>query len=62
VQLLNELRPEVLASVHDPVKRRELLDALADWPWLERIRRDGPDVVLAAMTEEVRRAGGRDPV
>ncbi|MDB5313141.1 MAG: sirC [Gemmataceae bacterium] len=56
VQLLNEIRPEVLAAVADPEKRRALLDALADWPWLDRLRAEGPDAVRAAMREEVRRA------
>jgi precorrin-2 dehydrogenase/sirohydrochlorin ferrochelatase len=58
VQLLNELRPEVLATVADPEARRALLDALADWPWLARLRAEGADVVRAAMRAEVRRAGG----
>ena len=31
-----------------------LLDRFADWPWLDRIREEGPDAVYAAMAEEVR--------
>jgi precorrin-2 dehydrogenase/sirohydrochlorin ferrochelatase len=49
VHLLNELRPEVLAAVPAPAARRELLDTLADWPWLARIRAEGVDAVRAAM-------------
>jgi precorrin-2 dehydrogenase/sirohydrochlorin ferrochelatase len=56
VQLLNELRPEVLAAVPDPNRRRALLDSLADWPWLDRIRAEGIDAVRAAMRAEVGRA------
>ncbi|MBX9622358.1 MAG: bifunctional precorrin-2 dehydrogenase/sirohydrochlorin ferrochelatase, partial [Gemmataceae bacterium] len=49
VALLDEVRAEVLAAVHDPTRRRELLDGFADWPWLERLRAEGPDAVRAAM-------------
>ena len=59
VQLLNELRPEVLATVADPERRRTLLDTLADWPWLARLRADGIDSVREAMRAEVRRAAGK---
>jgi precorrin-2 dehydrogenase/sirohydrochlorin ferrochelatase len=57
VGLLAEVRPIALAAVSDPAARRELLDRLADWPWLERLRRDGLAATRAAMWEEVRRAG-----
>jgi precorrin-2 dehydrogenase/sirohydrochlorin ferrochelatase len=49
VGLLDELRPVVLATITDPDRRRELLDALADWPWLERLRAEGADAVRSAM-------------
>ena len=54
VGLLDELRPVVLAAVPDPDRRRELLDALADWPWLERLRAEGTDATRAAMLSTVR--------
>jgi precorrin-2 dehydrogenase/sirohydrochlorin ferrochelatase len=56
VGLLDELRPVVLAAVTDPDRRRELLDALADWPWLERLRAEGIDATRAAMLAAVRAA------
>lgn len=59
LQLLNEIRPTVLATVPDPAKRRELLDALADWPWLGRLRAEGMEAVRTAMQEEVQRTGNR---
>jgi precorrin-2 dehydrogenase/sirohydrochlorin ferrochelatase len=59
VSLLDEIRPRVLESVADPAARRELLDALADWLWLERLRAAGTEAVRAAMREEVRKAAAR---
>lgn len=56
VALLDELRPVVLATVTDPARRRELFDALADWPWLERLRAEGAAVTRAAMFAAVRAA------
>ena len=49
VTLLNEVRGQVLATVADPARRRELLDGFADWPWLDRIRAEGVELVRAAM-------------
>jgi precorrin-2 dehydrogenase / sirohydrochlorin ferrochelatase len=49
VRVLAEVRAEVLATVADEVRRRELLDGFADWPWLARLRAEGADAVLAAM-------------
>jgi precorrin-2 dehydrogenase/sirohydrochlorin ferrochelatase len=57
VYLLNEMRTEALARVADPERRRELLDALADWPWLDRLRAEGADAVRAAMRAQVGRPG-----
>jgi precorrin-2 dehydrogenase/sirohydrochlorin ferrochelatase len=54
VRVLSEVRGEVLATVADEARRRELLDAFADWPWLARVRADGATAVLAAMRERVR--------
>jgi precorrin-2 dehydrogenase/sirohydrochlorin ferrochelatase len=48
VDVLAELRSEVLAIPDEP-RRRELLDALADWPWLARLRSEGVEAVRAAM-------------
>lgn len=56
VRLLGELRHDVLATIPDPATRRTVLDALADWPWLDRVRAEGIDAVRAAMRAEVRRA------
>jgi hypothetical protein len=44
----------VLDAVADEPTRRQLLDRFADWPWLERIRSEGPDAVFAAMAEIVK--------
>jgi precorrin-2 dehydrogenase / sirohydrochlorin ferrochelatase len=61
VALLAELRPEVLAAVPDPAVRRELLARLGQREWIERLRRDGPDAVRAAVRAEVAAARG-DPI
>ncbi|MBA4065851.1 MAG: siroheme synthase [Isosphaera sp.] len=53
VRVLAEVRPVVLARVTDPARRRELLDAFADWPWLARVRAEGADAVKAAMLAAV---------
>src|SRR5688572_6285634 len=58
VALLAEVRPLVRAAVPDPAARRELLDRVADWPWLDRVRRDGVAATRAAMAAEIRRAAG----
>jgi precorrin-2 dehydrogenase/sirohydrochlorin ferrochelatase len=57
VYLLNEMREEALATVADPDRRRELLDALADWPWLDRLRAEGVEAVRAAMRAQIGRSG-----
>lgn len=54
VRVLAEMRREVLASVADESRRRELLDGFADWTWLARLRAEGAEAVLAAMREVVR--------
>jgi precorrin-2 dehydrogenase/sirohydrochlorin ferrochelatase len=58
VGLLAEVRRLAMLSVPDEA-RRELLDRMADWPWLERLRREGLAATRAAMREEVRRASGK---
>lgn len=57
VQLLAELRPVVLSTVPDADRRRALLDDLADWQWLARIRAEGVDAVRAAMRAVVASVG-----
>ncbi len=56
VQLLGELRPLALAEIADPERRREFFERVTDWPWLDRLRRDGEDAVRAAVRQELRRA------
>ena len=56
VALLAEVRPAVAAAVPDPAARRDLLDRLADWAWLDRLRRDGAAATRAAMAAEICRA------
>lgn len=58
VAVLERVRRVVLDAVADEPTRRALLDRFADWPWLDRIRSEGPDAVFAAMAGEVRRMGG----
>ena len=60
VRLLDEVRPVVLATVPDPARRRELLDALADWPWLERLRAEGAEATRAAMRDTIEASRGRE--
>jgi precorrin-2 dehydrogenase/sirohydrochlorin ferrochelatase len=56
VVLLGELRPLILAQVSDEESRRALFEQLSGWDWLERLRREGPDAVRAAMTAAVQPA------
>jgi precorrin-2 dehydrogenase/sirohydrochlorin ferrochelatase len=56
IEILGELRPVVLDRVPDPATRRRLFERLTDEEWREQIRRDGPDVVRAAMRAEIDRA------
>ncbi|HEX5273116.1 MAG TPA: NAD(P)-dependent oxidoreductase, partial [Gemmataceae bacterium] len=53
VAILAELRPVVRALLTDEGERHRLYARLARWDWLERLRRDGPDAVRAAMRAEV---------
>jgi precorrin-2 dehydrogenase / sirohydrochlorin ferrochelatase len=54
VNLLAEMRPLVLSSMSDAERRRALLDDLADWRWLDRIRTDGWTATREAMLDVVR--------
>ncbi len=56
VALLAELRPIILARVANEVRRREVFESLCRWEWLERLRREGTEVVRAALLAEVRTA------
>jgi len=56
-RLLAELRPLILARFADPERRRQVLEELCEWSWLERLRREGVKVVRAAMLAEVEAAG-----
>jgi precorrin-2 dehydrogenase len=54
VAVLDQVRRLVLDGLDDDAARRELLDRFADWPWLDRIRTEGPDAVFAAIAEIVK--------
>ena len=58
-ELLAEVRGVVLAKVTDARLRRALLTDFADWPWLERLQRDGLDATRRAMRQAVDEAAGR---
>lgn len=62
LSVLGRIRTRVLATVPDEPTRRQLLDRFADWPWLDRVRNEGPDAVFAAMADEVQRSSSPDPV
>lgn len=49
VQILADVRAEVLATVADESRRRALLDSFADWSWLARLRAEGAVAVRNAM-------------
>ena len=56
VALLAEVRPHLARCVLDPEARRGLAASFCDWSWLERIRRDGPEVVRQAIRLSIERA------
>jgi precorrin-2 dehydrogenase/sirohydrochlorin ferrochelatase len=58
IRVLAEVRVIVLAEIADSVRRRELLENFADWPWLERLRTEGAEAVRAAMLAKVRATTG----
>jgi precorrin-2 dehydrogenase/sirohydrochlorin ferrochelatase len=53
LDLLAELRPLVLARVADPEQRRRLLNNWSDLGNLQRFRREGRDMLRAALLVEV---------
>lgn len=54
VELLDELRPEVLRTVPDTVARRELFAELASAAWGERLRVEPRDAVAESMRDLIR--------
>jgi precorrin-2 dehydrogenase/sirohydrochlorin ferrochelatase len=56
VGLLAEARDLARQRVTDAGKRRELLERLCGWEWLERLRREGAEAVGVAMRAEVEAA------
>ena len=59
VALLEDVRSEVATSVADPASRRRWHEQFADWPWLARVRLEGPAAVREAMFRELRLALAR---
>jgi siroheme synthase-like protein len=55
-ELLGEMRECVLEHVASAEVRRTLLRDFAEWPWLEKIRREGVDSTREAMRQAVERA------
>ena len=53
VGLLAEARDLARQRVSDPARRRELLERLCGWEWLERLRQEGAEAVRGAMRAEV---------
>jgi precorrin-2 dehydrogenase / sirohydrochlorin ferrochelatase len=53
LELLGEIRGEILAQVDDAQRRRKLLDEFADWPWLQALQRDGADAVRQLMRKKL---------
>jgi precorrin-2 dehydrogenase/sirohydrochlorin ferrochelatase len=56
VELLAELRPVIRDVIQDAQARKRIFDEFSDWHWLDRVRREGPDAVRAAMTELIQHA------
>jgi precorrin-2 dehydrogenase/sirohydrochlorin ferrochelatase len=56
IRLLETIRPLARERIADPERRRALLDAFADWPWLERLRTGGEAAVWEMMVKGVREA------
>jgi precorrin-2 dehydrogenase/sirohydrochlorin ferrochelatase len=58
VELLAELRPQVMERIADAEARKLVLTRLCQWEWLERLRREDANAVRTAMhatIEDVRR-------
>ena len=56
VGLLAEARALARQRIIDPDKRRELLERLCGWEWLERLRREGAETVREGLRKEVEAA------
>jgi siroheme synthase-like protein len=53
VGLMSEVRAVICNRIADMANRRQLLDRLAQWSWLERLRVDGLEAVRSAMLAEI---------
>ncbi len=53
VDLLAELRSEAVSRIADPTRRRGVLEGWCRGEWLERMKREGPDAVRAALRAEL---------
>jgi precorrin-2 dehydrogenase / sirohydrochlorin ferrochelatase len=58
VALLREMRAETQSAIADEKRRQGMFDRWTEWPWLERVRREGVEAVRAAMRAELRRSAG----
>ncbi len=56
IQLLDRIRVQVRDQIPEPETRRQLLDAFADWPWLERLRSEGESATWQAMVAMIKDA------
>ncbi len=56
VAILAELRPIVRARLANEDERHDLYARLCRWEWLERLRREGPAAVRAALLAQVEAA------
>jgi siroheme synthase-like protein len=52
-RLLAELRPLILDRIAEPERRKQLLEELCRWSWLERLRAEGSEAVRIAMRKEI---------
>lgn len=53
IRLLELIRPLVRERVAKPEDRRAILDHLADWAWLERLRREGETTTWQQMIDAI---------
>jgi precorrin-2 dehydrogenase/sirohydrochlorin ferrochelatase len=53
VELLGEMRALVQTQVEEGERRRQILDRLCAWSWVEQLRRDGVQAVRQAMLDAI---------